>query len=315
MRPAFSGYFADPFVMKLDAGYLAVGTHEPTPETGPVFELLYSDDLRRWRRHGCALERLSPETGDAYWAPEIAEADGRWWLYFSVGHGIRGHQLRVAVADAPEGPYRDVGRVLSPHESFAIDPHPFRDTDGTWYLYFARDVLDADRPGTHLAVAPLASMTELGARPISALAPNADWQLYERGRTMYGRVLDWHTLEGPAVVRRHGRYWMTFSGGAWTGPGYAVSWAVADHPLGPWTHAPAGAPPLLASDDELIGPGHNSLTQAPDGGDVIAFHSWDAARTMRQLRVRRISFEPEGPRVDGPIRGSSSGARAGFADG
>ena len=108
------------------------------------------------------------------------------------------------------------------------------------------------------------------------------------------------------MVKRDGRYWLTYSGGAWTGAGYAVSWAVADHPLGPWTHAPVGAPPLLATSGQLVGPGHNSLTTAPDGGDAIVFHAWDAARTARRMHVRRITFGREGPRVDGPIRGSSS---------
>jgi hypothetical protein len=64
----------------------------------------------------------------------------------------------------------------------------------------------------------------------------------------------------------------------------------------------------LATTAALTGPGHNSLTVAPDGGDVIAFHAWDETHTRRQLHLRRITFEPEGPRVDGPIRGLSNTA-------
>ena len=305
MTAAYDGYFADPFVLLVDGRYYAYGSGEVT--TGSrVFEVLESDDLVRWRSHGPVLEKLPAAFGDEYWAPEVAEAEGRFWLYFSVGHGIAGHHLRVAVADSPLGPFRDLGLDLTPDESFAIDAHPFLDDDGRRYLFFARDVLDAERPGTQLAVVPLASMTEAAAEPTTVLEPNADWQVYERDRAMYGALLDWHTLEGPSVVKRDGRYWLTYSGGAWTGAGYAVSWAVADHPLGPWAHAPVGAPPLLATSGQLVGPGHNSLTTAPDGGDAIVFHAWDAARTARRMHVRRITFGREGPRVDGPIRGSSS---------
>lgn len=303
--PDFDGYFADPFVLRLDDGsYVAYGSSGHPVDGDRAFEALTSDDLREWRSHGPVLRRLDPSFGNEYWAPEVIHTDGSYWMFFSVGHGIDGHHVRVAKAGSPLGPFDDQGVVLTPDESFAIDAHPFVDDDGSRYLFFARDVLDAQRPGTHLAVMPLVNWTTPGTA-IEVLAADADWQLYARDREIYGRRIDWHTLEGPSVVRRLGRYWLTYSGGAWTGPGYAVSWAVADSPLGPWRTAPAGYPALLPTDDELIGPGHNSLTTAPDGDDVIAFHAWDEAHERRQLHVHRISFEREGPRVDGPIRGSS----------
>ncbi|WP_375386131.1 glycoside hydrolase family 43 protein [uncultured Microbacterium sp.] len=295
--PAYAGYFADPFVLRLDDGtYIAYGTHPAPPAAGRIFDVLVSPDLTSWSRAGGALERLAPDIGDQYWAPEVVQRDGSWWMYYSVGHGIVGHHLRVARAAEPTGPFIDLGVNLTPDETFAIDPHPFQDEGGRWYLYFARDVLDAERPGTHLAVGRIDSPTELTA-VVRALEPTADWQLYERARSMYGAVYDWHTLEGPSVVRRHGRYWMTYSGGAWTGAGYAVSWATASHPLGPWESAPSVAPALLATGDGLIGPGHNSLVIGPDGSDVIAFHAWNDAVTERRLHLAPIEFRPDGPVV------------------
>jgi GH43 family beta-xylosidase len=298
----FSGYFADPFVLRTDVGYIAYGTcPEPADgDGGREFVVLTSSDLLTWRKHGGALEPADPALGTDYWAPEVAFADGRWWMFYSVGHDVTGHHVRVAAADDPLGPFCDLGANLTPDERFAIDPHPFQDTDGRRYLFFARDVLEAERPGTHLAVAPLDGMTRLG--PVAeVLRPYADWQIYERNREMYGAVYDWHTLEGPSVVRRRDRYWLTYSGGAWTGDGYAVSWAVAESPLGPWRPAPATAAPLLRTSHDLLGPGHNSLTVDPHGDDVIVFHSWNAARTRREMHARRIVFEEDGPRVDGPI--------------
>lgn len=72
----------------------------------------------------------------------------RFWLYYSVGFEDRGHHLRVAVSRSPTGPFIDQGVNLSPTERFAIDASPFRDDDGTWYLFHARDVLEGDRVGT-----------------------------------------------------------------------------------------------------------------------------------------------------------------------
>lgn len=303
--PVFAGYFADPHVLRLSNGsYIAYGTGTPAVVGERVFEALTSADLVHWRSHGPVMPRLPGSLGDEYWAPEVVERDGAWWLYYSVGHGITGHHVRVARADHPLGPFRDQGVNLTPDEPFAIDAHPFRDHDGTWYLYFARDNLDHPRPGTHLAVTRLTSMTETGGTVRPVLEPNADWQIYERARHMYGATYDWHTLEGATVRARLGRYWLTYSGGAWTGESYAVSWAVADHPEGPWIHAPAGSPTLLTTGfHDLIGPGHNSVTVAPDGADAIIFHAWDAAHDKRQMHVHHITFQTDGPWVDGPIQG------------
>ena len=296
--PAHAGYFADPFLVRAsDGSYAAYGTQPGGEQDAPVFEVLLSPDLTSWRSGGPVLQRVDPALGDEYWAPEVCRRDGAWWMYYSVGRGIHGHHIRVARSEDIAGPFIDLGVDLTPGDSFAIDAHPFQDPDGQWYLYYARDVLDAERPGTHLAVGRLddpAVLTDV--RP--ALAPNSDWQVYERGRRMYDRVLDWHTLEGPSVVKRRGRHWMTFSGGAWTGPGYAVAWATAPNPLGPWTHAPAASAPVLSTGSSLVGPGHNSLAVGPEGGDVIAFHSWSDDGLRRELHIAPIDFTENGPVVD-----------------
>lgn len=292
-------YVADPFILAHDAGYYLFGTTGGATAPDREFAVLHSLDLLTWTSLAGPLHRPDAALGDAFWAPEVVQADDRWWMYYSVGHGDAGHHIRVAVADHPAGPYDDLGIVLTPDERFAIDPHPFQDADGTWYLYFARDVLDHERAGTHLAVAPLHDMTRLGGPTTEVLAPSADWQVYARDRPMYGGVYNWHTLEGPSVLERHDRYWLTFSGGAWTGRDYQVSWAVADNPLGPWQAASGVSGRLLATDapSGLIGPGHNSLCTDPQGRDVIVFHSWDSSHTRREPHVMHIDFTTQGPHL------------------
>lgn len=301
-NPVYPGYFADPFVVRtgLPSGpaYAAFGTGRLVD--GRPFEVLVSDDLVTWQSHGGALEPLPPNAGTDYWAPEVAAADGRWWLYYSVGHGDAGHTLRVAVADGPLGPYADTGVDLTPSERFAIDPSPFRDEDGTWYLFYARDELDVERPGTMLAVDVLEDMTTLRGSPRSVLRASGDWQVYQRGRAIYGATYDWHTLEGPAVVKRGRRYYCLYSGGSWQTETYAVSYAVADSPLGPWTE-PAGDTRLLQTvPGQVLGPGHNSVVTAPDGSDVVVYHAWDPERTARRMCVDPLVWTEDGPQVLGP---------------
>ena len=301
-NPVHPGYLADPFVLQVGQGYLAWGTGQILGDR--VFETLRSPDLVRWESLGGALERLAPQQeadlGSDYWAPEVVAAQGRWWMYYSVGRGDVGHSLRVAVADEPAGPYRDLGVDLTPHERFAIDPHPFVDVDGTHYLFYARDVLDGPRVGTMLAVDVLERMDRLAGRPVGVLEPSGDWQIFRRERPMYGGVYDWHTLEGP-FVRRHGdRYVVFYSGGNWAEPTYGVGWAEAGTALGPWREPPDRPPLLRTVPGHVIGPGHNSVVTGPDGGDVMVYHAWDAGRTARRMFIDPLRWTPDGPVVDGP---------------
>ncbi len=298
-NPVHDGYFADPYVTATPDGYVAVGTGGSV--SGREFEVLTSTDLVSWTSVGGALEPLPAELGTDYWAPELAEQDGTWFLYYSVGTGDVGHHLRVAVSDRPTGPYVDQGRNLTPDERFAIDPHAFRDDDGTWYLFYAHDVLDGDRVGTMLAVDVLDGMTALRGQPRTILRPTGDWQLYLRDREMYGQVHDWHTLEGPFVCKHDGRYYCFYSGGNWQGDGYAVAYAVADHPRGPWSEPEVRRPLLQTVPGKVLGPGNNSVVATPDG-DVVVYHAWDLAQTRRQLCIDPLRWTDEGPTVDGPSR-------------
>ncbi|PWH07286.1 glycoside hydrolase [Brachybacterium endophyticum] len=293
--PACPVPLPDPDVVRTEDGWIVYGTG-PRTGGGRAVPAAISTDLHRWESIGEVLEALPEEKGESYWAPEVCLREGGWWMYYSVGHGDRGHHLRVARADGPRGPFRDQGVDLTPGELFAIDASPFRAADGSWWLFFARDVLDAERVGTHLAVAPLLGPTELGAiTPV--LAPDADWQVFARDRPMYGGRHDWHTLEGAHVLERDGVLFLSYSGGSWQGEGYRTAWAWAHHPTGPWHRPPAGEDILLATDAEqgLIGPGHNSFTTDAAGRDVIAFHAWDSGHTGRYLHLRELEVDPSGP--------------------
>ncbi len=299
-NPVYPQYFADPFVLKVGDRYYAYGTGESALMDGRVFEVLESDDLVNWRSLGGALQLLESGERD-YWAPEVAHDGERFYLYYSAGNGDLGHRLRVAVADHPAGPFVDSGVILTGDDPFTIDAHPFRDDDGQWYMYYARDFLDGERVGTALSVDRMTSMTRLSGNPTTVLRASADWQLYARQRPMYGRTYDWHTLEGPFVVKRGGRYYCFYSGGAWPEPSYGVSYGVATHPLGPWSEPKRDSPTVLRTiPGHVIGPGHNSVVIGPDGADYLIYHAWDAQKTGRRMCIDRLEWTEEGPVTDGP---------------
>jgi len=301
-NPIYSSYLGDPFALKHNGEYYAYGT---VPAGGLTIPVLHSTDLVGWRPLGEALS-LRDGAFEALWAPEVAYDNGAFYMYYSAGgREGEGHQLRVATASRPAGPFEDCGAVLTPDDAFAIDAHPFRDDAGGWYLYYCRDFLDPDgdeRVGTGIVVDRLVGMTQLAGERRTVVRPHAEWQLYERQRRWYGRVWDWYTVEGPFVRERDGRYYCFYSGGAWKASNYGVSYVVADHPTGPFAFEPDGGPRLLRTrPGRVIGPGHASVVCAPDNvHEYIVYHAWDPGHSARLMRTDRLDWSKEGPSSPAP---------------
>jgi beta-xylosidase len=311
LNPVSPGYFADPFVFQFQGTYYAIGTgaHEASGTMlDQVFPMLQSTDLFHWSSAGRAMRRPDPGLGTNFWAPEIAWAEGKFYLYYSVGFSDKNHQLRVACSEQPLGPYTDLGKSLIAPDccSFAIDPHPFQDSDGRWFLFYARDFLDdaADVcAGTGLMVAAMRNMTELIDEGRIVLRARHPWQRFEKNRLLYGRRWDWHTLEGPCVRKQEEKYYCFFSAGRWENETYGVDYAVADSVMGPYSDAgnESGPRVLRTVPNQVLGPGHNSIVVGPDGAtDYIVYHAWDSGMTARRMFVDRLNWTAEGPRCDGP---------------
>jgi beta-xylosidase len=313
--PIYPHYFADPFLWRHGDEYFAIGTgaQESVGTRSPgerIFPLLRSRDFIRWESAGKALEPPDPALGTNFWAPEIAYHDGRFWMYYSVGHGDKEHQIRVASSTDPLGPYRDVREeaLVAPTDPpFAIDPHPFRNDDGTWYLFYSRDCLDTGAPpgsvqaGTVLAMDRLIAMDQTAGEERIILRARNGWQRFMKDRPMYGGIYDWHTLEGPFVRKHNGKYYCFYSGGRWEDESYGVDYAVAEHVTGPYSDEGSELGPrvLKTIPGKMIGPGHNSVITAANEVDYLAYHAWDPGMTARQVCVTPIQWGPDGPRCAG----------------
>ncbi|PZV11442.1 MAG: glycoside hydrolase [Leptolyngbya sp.] len=313
-NPVYLEYFADPFVWRHQDIYYAIGTGpaEAAVQGAEIwqqkFPLLRSPDLVHWQPAGSALQRPDPALGDNFWAPEVAYWEGVFYLYYSVGQGDKNHQLRVAISSDPLGPYQDVGEPLVDPKtcSFAIDPSPFQDDDGQWYLFYAQDFLDTDkgvRAGTALVVDRLLTMTTLAREPKVVLRAQHDWQRFLSDRAMYGGVYDWHTLEGPCVRKHDNRYYCFYSGGRWETENYGVDYGVAERVLGPYSDDgnETGPRVLRSVLGNVLGPGHNSIVTSPNGqADYVIYHAWDNQMQARRMCIDLLSWTAEGPRCQGP---------------
>ncbi len=305
-NPVYAGDMPDPSVHRFGDYYYAFGTTGAgrLPD-GRIFTLLRSRNLVDWEKLGGAL--VPPDTNAAYqyWAPEITENGGKYYLYYSMG-GVEPERfyLRVGISDKPEGPYIDSGKVLVDAETnrFTIDAFPYRDDDGQWYLYyscnFPYETGDL-HAGTGIVVDRLVDMTRLAGERQVVLRASHDWTLYESNRWMgvYGQTFNWHTIEGPCVLKHDGKIYCIYSGANWQTPRYGLDVVTASKPLGPYSGAGDSAKVLHGIPDEVRGPGHNSVVLGPDGKtQYVLYHAWDKRMKRRQLCVDKLDWTPDGPR-------------------
>ncbi|GMV88470.1 MAG: endo-1,4-beta-xylanase [Chthonomonas sp.] len=297
-NPVFEQYFADPFVFGRPGEWCAVGT--APAESGWAFPVLRSPDLVYWTPSGYALRVPKSAEAMAFWAPEVVEREGIWWMLYSAGQADGGHRLRIARSEQPTGPFEDRGPLTPDSCPFAIDGHAYRHTDGEWYVYYATDIVEGPRPGTCVVVARWPEPMRLEGPPHVVARASADWQRYQRDRDIYGGRHDWHTLEGPCVVHKDGRIYVLYSGGNWQNESYGVDFVVGDHPMGDYSAGATSGPRVLKTvPDRVIGPGHNSVVRLADRW-VIVYHAWDAERTARLMRLDPLLWSEDGPRADGP---------------
>jgi GH43 family beta-xylosidase len=306
-NPVYAGNMPDPSVKRFGDDYYAFGTTgDARLPAGRIFTLLRSHDLVHWKRLGGALVPPFTNTNYQYWAPEITEANGKYYLYYAMGDEAPEHfVIRVAISDQPQGPYTDSGAVLTDCETnrFMIDPFPFRDDDGQCYLFDACDFpyeSSGYHAGTGIEVNRLQDMTTAGNDCHVVVRPAFDWTLYQAHRRMgvfHRTFAAWHTIEGPCVVKHEGKYYCFYSGANWRTPRYGVDYVVADHPLGPYTGAGDDARVLHSVPGKVFGPGGISIVTGPDGKtQFIFYHAWNRGMTKRQMCVDRLEWTADGPR-------------------
>jgi GH43 family beta-xylosidase len=293
LNPVYPHSFPDPFVLKFCGEYFAYCTdfwHD-----GQVFGVLRSRNLVDWTPVGGAMRKLERDT-PFYWAPEVTYANGKFYLYYSVGNETL-MELRVAVSDRPDGGFVDSGRRLT-REDFAIDAHVFVDDTGQKYLFYATDFLTHSHVGTGTVVDKMVDFFTLEGHPRPVTRARYDWQVYDPQRWEKGGVR-WHTIEGSFVLKRKGVYYQMFSGGNWQNISYGVSFAVTDDLEKPeeWTQFSDGErilPILRTVPGLVVGPGHNCVVRGTNNRELYCvYHRW--TDHQRTLSIDRQDFA--GPRI------------------
>lgn len=282
----------DPFVLDFLGTYYLFHTG-----TDGVYAYT-SRDLAAWRPRGKVLEPSS-DTAWAqtdFWAPEVVYRDGEFLMYVAATRlNARGtadddaRRLGVARAQHPLGPYTLDRQPLL--DDWAIDGHPFRDVNGTWWLFYnvrnsATRFLGATGCGN--VVAELERSDSVSGPPHKVAFPSELWE----GK----RDHSWFWNEGATVLERRGTYYHMYSGGFYGDETYGVGLATAASPTGPWLKDPDN--PLFVSGERIRGPGHHSLLLAPDGVTPYAcYHGYVAGQSGRKIHLDRLHWVGDRPQM------------------
>ncbi len=293
----------DPYVMlAADGRYYMYGSSQ---ETG-IFTAHSSEDLAVWRDEGVIYRKKEGSwCVDQFWAPECFYVSGRYYLFFSANwvnnpkNDLENFRIGVAVSDTPNGPFEDLYDRPIYDFGFPIIDADLWIEDGRYYLYGSRccykHMVDGLEESWIYGVEIKPDFSDIIGEPKLLLRPGQEWE----GRSAPTQGRRWN--EGSSIIKHNGKYYMTFSANFVGEPHYAIGYATADHPLGPWTKAPDN--PIVQQNAFVTGTGHNSLIRTKEGGRIfIVYHG----RTEKTGRARvgfidEVIFDEQGRmKVNGP---------------
>lgn len=229
-----------------------------------------------------------PSRSHGIWAPEFHSISNRWYLYYTAMAATKvdtTHRMHVLESEGtdPLGPYHYQGRLFDPANDFyAIDGSVFQQPgNAAWYYIWAA------HPGHRIRIARLANPWTLEGRSVQLEASGFGCE---------------EVREGPVVLRRNGRLFLTYSACDTGKPDYKIGMISADERadvMNPssWVQHPL---PVFERNDVagVFGPGHHGFFQSPDGKeDWIVYHGKSSSNytySGRTTRVQKFTWNSHG---------------------
>jgi beta-xylosidase len=299
-----AGDFPDPSVIRVGQDYWAAAT---SSEWAPEFPILHSRDLVNWEVVGAVFQKRPEWSTGSYWAPEISEYRGRFFIYYAARK--KGGPLCVAVATArrPQGPYTDHGPLVC-QEVGSIDGFPVTDENGERYLLWKEDGNSVSKPTPIWSQRLSADGTRLVGERRELFHNDQAWE--KHASLPYGDL-----VEGPAVVRHNGWFYIFYSGNFCCARecNYMIGVARSRKLLGPWEKNPSN--PIMRGNETWKCPGHGTIVSDQRGRDFLLYHAYkadDFVYVGRQALLDEINWGRDGwPTINGG-RGPSRNAASPF---
>ncbi len=229
-----------------------------------------------------------PSRSHGIWAPEFHFISNRWYMYYTAMAATKvdtTHRMHVLESEGtdPLGPYHYQGRLFDPTNDFyAIDGSVFQHPGNVaWYFIWAA------QPGHRIRIARLGNPWTLEGGSVQLEASGFECE---------------EVREGPVVLRRNGRLFLTYSACDTGKPGYKIGMISADENadvMNPasWKQHPL---PVFERNDAagVFGPGHHGFFQSPDGKeDWIVYHGKTSSNYTyagRTTRAQKFTWHADG---------------------
>lgn len=265
---------ADPYVYWHTDGYYYFTGSIPTYDcielrrSKTIEGLSQAETTIIWKRHESGI------MSEHIWAPELHYIDHKWFIYFAAGEREDIWEIRPYVLECSgDNPLEDMWIERGMIQKAVDDPYSFTDFsldvtvfehNGKRYFVWAQKV-GGEKGFSNLYIAEMETPLKLKTVQVLLTTPDYDWE----------RIGYW-VNEGPAVIKRNNRVFITFSASA-TGASYCMGLLTASEEsdmLDPqsWTKARF---PVFSTDAEkgIYGPGHNCFTVSEQGEDLVVFHA------------------------------------------
>jgi beta-xylosidase len=271
-NPILPGWYADPEAHVFDGQYWIYPTYSAPYDQQTFLDAFSSHDLVTWTKHSHVLDTANVSWARrAVWAPSIIEKGGWYYLFFGANDiqsdsAVGG--IGVARSRTPNGPFKDyLGKPLVDkfhNGAQPIDQMVFKDKGGAYYLIYGG--------WGHCNIARL-------NENFTGFVPFSDG-------TTFKEITPKGYVEGAFMFMKDDRYYFMWSEGGWTGPTYAVAYAIGSSPFGPFERVGK----ILQQDSTIAtGAGHHSVLHAPGSPKwYIVYHRRPLGETDRNHRVVSI---------------------------
>lgn len=292
-NPVIDQDFADPDVLKVGDSYYAYATNS----AGKNIQVARSSDLVSWEVLDDALP-IQPDWAalnfGLIWAPEVTSWDGKTFVMYFVARDTASDKqcIGVATSQQPAGPFAGVGGkplICQTDQGGSIDASAFADEDGQRYLLWKNDG-NCCGLDTWLYIQPVsADGLTLSGEPTKLIKQDQAWE---------GLL-----VEAPTLWKHGGKYFLFYSANSYAGGDYAIGYAVADAPTGPYTK-PTRQPLLASNYDSGVatGPGGQDVVADADGDTWLMYHTWDSSVAYRRVALAQLTWQGDTPVVQPPSR-------------
>ena len=304
-------YMADPAVHVFNDRLYIYPSHDwesgiPENDNGDHFNMkdyhvFSTDDPMKGEivDHGLVLTTEDiPWAGRQLWDCDVAEKDGKYYMYFPLKDQNDIFRIGVAISDRPEGPF--IPQPDPMRASYSMDPAVLNDGDGNYYMYFGglwggqlqryRDnkalesgaTFPADNePSIPGRVAKLsADMLQFAEEPKAVVI------LDENGQPLTAGDNERRFFEASWMHKYNGKYYFSYS----TGDTHRLCYAIGDNPYGPFTYQGVILTPVVGWTT------HHSIVEYR--GKWYLFHHDSVpsgGRTwLRSLKVCELEYDAEG---------------------